>query len=229
MIQLFDWGGVACSKIQTRKSGYNTDDKIAFRRRSVLTPMNFLNRWFSESKPQASTIAQLGNPILRQPAQAIADPTADWVQTLAQKMIQEVEICNAVGIAAPQVHQPYGLMVIASHPSDRYPEAPTMDPLVLINPAITAQSTEQVKDWEGCLSIPQMRGYVPRSQWVEVRYQDLAGQFHSDRFEDFVARIFQHEYDHLTGKFFLDHLDSTADLMTEPEWRTRICDQTPQT
>jgi peptide deformylase len=172
------------------------------------------------------SIAQLGDPILRQPAQPITDPTALWVQALADQMIAHIGTCKAVGIAAPQVSQPYCLMVIASHPSDRYPHAPDMEPLVLINPQIVDQSTERVKDWEGCLSVPQLRGLVNRWQWVEVSYLDRQGNPQQQRFEDFVARIFQHEYDHLIGKVFLDYIEGVDDLMAEQEWRLRVCAQT---
>jgi peptide deformylase len=178
-------------------------------------------QWF-KPKPSPLPIAQLGNPILRQPAMPIEDPTAQWVQVLADQMIEHIQAVNAVGLAAPQVCQPYALMVIASHPNDRYPHAPQMDPLVLINPTLVAQSEALIKDWEGCLSIPQLRGQVKRCQWVEVTYSDRQGQMQSIRFEDFVARIFQHEYDHLMGKFFLDYIEQTEDLMAEQEWRDRI-------
>lgn len=179
-----------------------------------------LLQWFQpRPAPLTLSITQLGNPILRQPAQRIEDPTAPWVQTLADQMIAHIETCQAVGIAAPQVNQPYCLMIIASHPSDRYPQAPTMEPLVLINPEIVAQSPVQVKDWEGCLSVPQLRGLVKRWQWIEVAYIDRQGQPQRQRFEDFVARIFQHEYDHLIGKVFLDYVEQVDDLMAEQEWQ----------
>ena len=72
------------------------------------------------------------------------------------------------------------------------------------------------------MSIPQLRGQVKRCQWVDVTYNDRQGKVQQIRFEDFVARIFQHEYDHLIGKFFLDYVEETEDLMTEREWRDRI-------
>lgn len=183
--------------------------------------ISHLSQWF-RPQPEPLPIAQLGNPILRQLAEPIVDPTAEWVQSLADRMIEHIQTVNAVGLAAPQVCQLYALMVIASHPNDRYPDAPQMDPLVLINPTVVDQSETLIKDWEGCLSIPQLRGQIKRCQWVEVTYSDRSGQTQQTRFEDFVARIFQHEYDHLTGKFFLDYLEQTDDLMTEQEWRDRI-------
>ena len=186
--------------------------------------INFFAQWFQGDRPQSPTlpIAQLGNPILRQQAEPIADPTAEWVQTLADQMIQYIQVSNAVGLAAPQVCQPYALMVIASHPNDCYPDAPQMDPLVLMNPTVVAQSETLIKDWEGCLSIPQLRGQIQRHQWIEVTYTDRSEQSQRSRFEGFVARIFQHEYDHLIGKFFLDYLEKMDDLMVEREWRDRV-------
>lgn len=92
----------------------------------------------------------------------------------------------------------------------------------MINPRIIARSSELVKGWEGCLSIPGIRGLVPRSQVIEVEYTSRDGQLHRQELTDFVARIFQHEYDHLDGIVFLDRVESTQDLMTEQEYQQRI-------
>ena len=188
---------------------------------------SFFQTWFpwlqSWHPPQAKvSVAQLGNPILRQKAQPIEDPTAPWVQTLADDLLAQIQTSKGVGIAAPQISQGYRMLVIASHPNDRYPTAPLMEPIVLINPVIVHQASSSVKDWEGCLSVPHMRGLVDRYQWVEVSYSDRQGQPQQQRFEDFVARIFQHEYDHLEGKIFLDRVTQVDDLMTEAEWRSRV-------
>ena len=124
-----------------------------------------------------------------------------------------------MGIAAPQVYEPVTLFIVASRPSPRYPEAPTMEPEAVINPQILERSTEMVKGWEGCLSIPGIRGEVPRHRRIRVRYQTVAGQQIEREFTDFVARIFQHEDDHLRGIVFLDRLESTRDIITEREFQ----------
>jgi peptide deformylase len=97
-----------------------------------------------------------------------------------------------------------------------------MEPTAMINPQIIVHSTEVVDGWEGCLSIPGIRGLVPRYQAIEVEYTARNGKQNRQEFTDFVARIFQHECDHLDGIVFLDRVKSTQDLMTESEYLQRI-------
>lgn len=94
----------------------------------------------------------------------------------------------------------------------------------MINPQIIAHSPEIVKGWEGCLSIPGIRGLVPRHQAIEVEYTSREGQLQRQELTDFVARIVQHEYDHLDGVVFLDRVEITRDLMTEQEYQQRIAE-----
>ena len=82
-----------------------------------------------------------------------------------------------------------------------------------------------VKGWEGCLSVPGIRGLVPRYRVIEVEYSNREGQIQRQELTDFVARIFQHEYDHLEGIVFLDRVESTQDLMTENEYQKQIFNQ----
>jgi peptide deformylase len=168
------------------------------------------------------SIIQLGNPLLRaiaQPIDRIDDPS---VQTLIDRLIATAKQANGVGIAAPQVANSYRLLIVASRPNLRYPHAPEMEPTAMINPVILAKSDEVEKGWEGCLSVPGIRGLVPRSQAIEVEYCDRDGRVCKQELTDFVARIFQHEYDHLDGKVFLDRVESTHDLMTESEFELRV-------
>ncbi len=88
----------------------------------------------------------------------------------------------------------------------------------MINPWLESCSNELVKDWEGCLSIPGIRGLVPRYQAIEVGYTNCQGQVEHRRFTDFIARVFQHEYDHLSGKVFLDRVESSLEIVTEEEY-----------
>jgi peptide deformylase len=172
--------------------------------------------------PTERPIIQLGHPTLRQVAQPIEQVTDAQVQQLIDDLLLTVQSANGVGIAAPQVGQSLQLLIVASRPNPRYPQAPTMEPTALINPRLIAHGQEQAKGWEGCLSIPGIRGQVPRYREVEVEYLDRSGAVQQVVWTDFVARIFQHEYDHLDGKVFLDRVESTADLMTEQEYRVRI-------
>jgi peptide deformylase len=167
---------------------------------------------------QLLEIVQLGNPILWQPACPVADATNPAIQNLIDSLVATAAAANGVGIAAPQVGQSYRLFVVASRPNSRYPQAPVMEPTAMINPQIIAHSPEKVKDWEGCLSIPGLRGLVPRYRAIMVEYTDRNGQLQRQELTDFVARIFQHELDHLDGILFLDRLETTRDLITEKNY-----------
>lgn len=159
-------------------------------------------------------IAKVGHPILQQTAQTITDFANPTLQDLIQSLMTTMMKYHGVGIAAPQVFQSLRLFIIASHPNPRYPEAPMMNPIVMMNPRILSHSSEitQEKDWEGCLSVQGVRGLVPRYQTITVEYCDHYGQLKYQELTDFVARIFQHELDHLNGLVFLDRLESSQDL-----------------
>ncbi|MFB2835410.1 peptide deformylase [Floridanema evergladense] len=167
-------------------------------------------------------ISQLGNPILRQQAQPIDDVRDEQIQKLIDDLIDTAVAQNGVGIAAPQVARSYRLFIVASRPTLRYPNAPSMTPTAMINPRIIGHSTEVVKDWEGCLSVPGIRGLVPRYQTIEVEYTTRDGKLEKQELTDFVARIFQHESDHLDGLVFLDRLETTKDIITEQEYQKII-------
>lgn len=163
-------------------------------------------------------IEELGNPILRKKAKRVKDIGDEYVQNLIDNLTVTVLSVNGVGIAAPQVNEPFQIFMIYSHPNPRYPDAPKTEPKAIINPKITSMSGEMVKDWEGCLSIPGIRGLVPRHRWISVEYSDRDGNKKTEELEDFVARIFQHEYDHLNGIVFLDRIDSVDDIITDKEY-----------
>jgi peptide deformylase len=93
-----------------------------------------------------------------------------------------------------------------------------MEPTAMINPEIISHSEETEKGWEGCLSMPMVRGLVPRYRNIEVDYIDRQGDRQRAKLTDFVARIFQHEYDHLQGKVFLDRVETNLDLVSESEY-----------
>lgn len=164
-------------------------------------------------------IIQLGHPGLRSQAQIVENVRSPQIQSLIDNLLTTVIAANGVGIAAPQVASSDRLFIVASRPNPRYPNAPQMEPTAMINPQILAHSSDSVKGWEGCLSIPGIRGLVPRYQAIEVEYSDRTGKLHKQELTDFVARIFQHELDHLDGIVFVDRLQSTKDLITELEYQ----------
>ncbi|NCJ07398.1 peptide deformylase [Synechococcales cyanobacterium C] len=167
-------------------------------------------------------IVQLGNPLLRQSAATVTDIQAPATQAFIEQMLTTLYEAEGVGISAPQLGLSAQILIVASHPNPRYPQAPTMNPVVMINPQILAYAEERMPDWEGCLSVPGLRGLVPRHRSVQMQYCDRNGTPQKLELTDFPARIFQHEYDHLHGYVFLDRVNTTLDLSTEQEYQRLI-------
>jgi len=164
-------------------------------------------------------IAELGQPVLKEKALDVENIHDGAVQELINNLIETAFNSHGVGIAAPQVFEPYRIFIINSRPSPRYPNAPEIGPMAIINPEITSYSDEKEKDWEGCLSIPGIRGLVPRHRSIVARYSRRDGSTREMEFSDFTARIFQHEYDHINGVLFLDRMESSHELVTEKEYQ----------
>ena len=169
-------------------------------------------------KSNTYDIAQLGNAVLRQRALEVKDILSDECQQLISKMMVAVSEAGGVGIAAPQILHSVRIFIMCSKPNTRYPDAPLMPPTAIINPEILDYSSDKEKGWEGCLSVPSMRGLVPRHNRIKVRYFDQQGNEQHKELTGFIARIFQHELDHLDGLTFIDQLESTTDLISEVEW-----------
>jgi peptide deformylase len=162
-------------------------------------------------------IAQLGQPVLREQGRLIEKPADAFVQTLIDDMLVTVADANGVGIAAPQVYEQLALFIVAARPNPRYPKSPDMEPVAMLNPELLWTSEEMELGWEGCLSIPGIRGLVPRHRQIRIRYLTRSGELREEEWEGFLARIFQHEFDHIKGIVFLDRTDSRH-LVTEKEY-----------
>ncbi|HEY1798185.1 MAG TPA: peptide deformylase [Stellaceae bacterium] len=146
-------------------------------------------------------IARMGHPVLRTRAQEVPDPTAPWVRQLVEDMIETMDDAGGTGIAAPQVHAPYRILVFQVL-GERVSELPGDGELpltALINPEIELSGEERVLGWEGCLSVPGLRGVVPRHLRVRYRGVGLDGEEIAREAAGFHARVVQHEYDHLDG------------------------------
>lgn len=167
-------------------------------------------------------IAQLGAKVLRLHAEPITDVSSAETQQLIKTLQESLATTEGVGIAAPQISISKQVIIIASRPTLRYPQAPLMEPTVMINPSFTALSETKEKDWEGCLSIPGIRARVPRYKKIQIKYLDHLGTAIDRVLEDFVARVFQHEFDHLQGKLYLDQLESNEDIYSESEYLLAI-------
>ncbi|MEM7556159.1 MAG: peptide deformylase [Cyanobacteria bacterium P01_A01_bin.84] len=167
-------------------------------------------------------IIEIGNSNLRKTSSLVRNIQDKTIQKLIDDLISTTIQVNGVGIAAPQVDKQDRLFIVASRPNLRYPHAPSMEPTAMINPVIVNHSNDMVDGWEGCLSVPGVRGLVPRYKVIEIKYTDRNGQLKQLQLVDFVARIFQHEYDHLEGILFVDRVKNNADLISEEEYQKQI-------
>jgi peptide deformylase len=169
-------------------------------------------------------IAQVGEEVLKTPARQVdqAEFNQELLITFIDELLATMLEAQGIGIAAPQVFDPRSIMIIASRPNPRYPDAPDMRPLVLVNPVIITSSEYKVWEWEGCLSVPGLRGRIERSNSVDVAYLDTDGKAQNIKLEGFVARIFLHEFDHLIGKTWLDHITSTENIMANDVWMAKF-------
>jgi peptide deformylase len=163
-------------------------------------------------------IAQLGAAVLRMRAKMITDIHCAETQRIIETLLDTLATTQGVGIAAPQISISKRIIIIASRPTLRYPSAPSMEPTVMINPAFEALSDTMEKDWEGCLSIPCIRALVPRYKEILINYTNQQGIAVEAGLEGFVARIFQHEFDHLEGKVYLDRVEDNRDIFAESEY-----------
>ena len=154
-------------------------------------------------------VARMGHPVLRTRAQPIDRPAIKSAacQRLIDDMMDTMTEYHGVGLAAPQIHESVRLFVVAFDPTQPEPgdDDPT-EPFAIINPEITAVGDEMVEDWEGCLSIPDIRGRVPRLREIRLRAYDRKGERFELRMQNFQARVIQHENDHLDGVLFFDRM-----------------------
>jgi len=171
-------------------------------------------------------IARMGHPVLGQIAAPVADPRTPEIRRLVNDMVETMMDANGAGLAAPQVHVPLRIVVFQA-PGERsdpgLSEAERYDhtaPLtVLINPEIAILTTEKEGGWEGCLSVPGLRGWVERS--AHIRYRGLGpdGQTITREARGFHARVVQHEVDHLDGRLYPSCMDDLSKLIFESEIR----------
>ena len=171
--------------------------------------------------PRILQIAQLGHPVLQARAEEVEGVTEPQIQSLINDMLITVMDANGVGLAAPQVYAPVRIIVVAPRPSARYPDAPEMEPAAMINPEILWESEERVTGWEGCLSAPGVRAPVPRAEQVTLQYLTRNGEQNEAAFTAFLARIIQHECDHLDGISFLERVAHPREIVMEKEFLRR--------
>lgn len=148
------------------------------------------------------SILKMGDPRLWQVAEPITEFDTPELHRLIADMFDTMAAVGGAGLAAPQVGVGQQLVIFGFEQNPRYPEAPPVPPTVLINPLITPLAETEEEGWEGCLSVPGLRGMVPR--WQHIRYQgfDQYGQAVDREVTGFHARVVQHECDHLIGKLY---------------------------
>jgi peptide deformylase len=146
-------------------------------------------------------IARMGHPVLLVRAAEVADPTAPEIRQLVEDMIETMDDAPGTGLAAPQVHVPLRLVVfrVGGHRATGAPDDQPEPLTVLINPILEPQGDEMAVDWEGCLSVPDMMGAVPRYTRLRYRGVNHEGQPIDRTVSGFHARVVQHECDHLDG------------------------------
>lgn len=159
-------------------------------------------------------VARLGHPVLRKPTTPLSEKELKdpRTQTLIDDMIATMREYDGVGLAANQVHYSKQVLVIEARNTARYESAQEIPLMVLVNASITWYSEEKEEDWEGCLSVPYLKGKVPRSVAIEVRAFDRKMNKQDFRAEGFLAVVIQHELDHLNGKVFLDRMKDFSTL-----------------
>jgi peptide deformylase len=163
-------------------------------------------------------VARMGHPVLRTRAKPLdpADIKSPKFQQLIDDMFETMQEYNGVGLAAPQVHHGVRLFVAGFAPrhdeDDDDDEDGGVPLMALINPEITVVGDDVQEDWEGCLSIPDVRGRVPRARDLAVKAYDRKGRRIQMNARGFTARVIQHETDHLDGVLFLDRMESLETL-----------------
>jgi peptide deformylase len=171
--------------------------------------------------PQLLEVVRLGHPVLRTVAEPVPE---EWfgggrLQQLAVDLVHTMLEGDGVGLASPQVAEPLRLFAYWV-PSDD--EREELAPAVLVNPEIRPMGDDLVDGWEGCLSIPGLRGMVPRHRRIKVKARTVDGDPVALTADGFHARVIQHEYDHLDGVVFLDRMTSPRSLAYEEEWERYV-------
>ena len=159
-------------------------------------------------------VARLGHPVIRKPSAAVPKETitSPEIQRFVDDMIDTMRDYDGVGLAAPQVHVSKQIVVIEVTENRRYPGEGPIPLTILINPKILSASKKQFEDYEGCLSVNELRGKVPRSESLEVEAYNRKGEKVKFHAHGFFARVIQHECDHLMGKVFLDRMPNLLTL-----------------
>jgi peptide deformylase len=161
-------------------------------------------------------IATIGHPILREVARKVTkeELASAKMQAFIDDLVETMHDANGAGLAATQVYEPIRICAIEVKNNPRYPYKPNYPLTILVNPELTPTTTDTFMNYEGCLSVPNLRGEVKRVAGVRVRAWDRNGNDLDFEVKGLTAGTFQHEVDHLDGKVFLDRVEDTRTLAT---------------
>lgn len=178
-------------------------------------------------------IAQIGHPVLRQVAREITreELASPAMQQFIDDLIETMRDADGAGLAAIQIYEPIRICAIEVRDNPRYPYKPKIPLTILVNPRLTPQGDETFSNYEGCLSVPNLRGRVQRNVHVRVQAWDRHGNAIDQIVHGITAGTYQHEVDHLDGKLFVDRADpSTLSTWTEFErhHRARFVEEVQQ-
>lgn len=157
-------------------------------------------------------VVTVGDPKLRREAIQVDEP--DKVRTLCDQMVARLRALKGAGIAANQVGESVAVIVVEVRKTDFFPDRPESPLYVMINPVIRERSSEKDEDWEGCFSVPGLMGQVPRARSIRLSYTLPSGELRDEWFDGYLARVIQHECDHLDGNIFLDRMETMASVTT---------------
>lgn len=157
-------------------------------------------------------IVTIGDPRLKAPTAAVA--AIGDVTDLLTTMVDGLRALNGAGLAAPQIGASVKAVVVEVRKTDVFPDRPECPLLRMVNPVIVERSASVLVDWEGCFSVPGLMGLVPRAETITVEYLNVDGSPVSEQYSGYVARVIQHEVDHLDGVEFVDRMADMTSLTT---------------
>ena len=176
-------------------------------------------------------IIRMGHPTLRTKAAPVAENSIGNtdLSRLIEDMVETLHDYGGIGLAAPQINESVRIAII-DIPSgiSRYGKLEEIPLCVFINPKVKVLGKKVEGYWEGCLSIPGLRGYVERPQHILVDYLDLSGKAQQKELEDFTATVVQHEFDHLDGLLYIDHVKDSKLIMFEDEYERYMLSERPE-
>ena len=161
-------------------------------------------------------IAQIGHPILRQPTRILTreELLSEEIQSFLDDLVETMREASGAGLAANQVYQSLRICAVEVRNNSRYPYRPNIPLTILVNPVLTPASDETFINYEGCLSVPNLRGQVRRHCEVHVEALDREGNSISTVVKGMTAATYQHEVDHLDGRIFLDRVEDPNSVVT---------------